>query len=160
MSQPKRDKYAAVNKTERSWNSEECSNIRHGKIEFGDCPAGFQSCFGPVLLNMFPFLSFARVIYILCHCMLEGRNCFLILILFQGVIDKRMLWVSETLNFGLLNSVEILIDKVAFESGLNAVWHYYMFYGKFTRDDHSNTLYIQLKVFNLTSWDHTRYSVT
>lgn len=46
--QPKRKKFIAVNKDERSWRSEEHFDIRHGDAEFGVLPAGFLSCFGPV----------------------------------------------------------------------------------------------------------------
>ena len=40
----------AVNKDERSWRSKEHFDIRHRDKEFGVCPAGFLSCFGPVFL--------------------------------------------------------------------------------------------------------------
>ena len=41
--QPKGKKFAAVNKDEKSWRSEEHFDIRHGDAEFGVCPAGFLS---------------------------------------------------------------------------------------------------------------------
>jgi hypothetical protein len=46
--QPKREKCVAVNNAEKSWGSEEDSDIKHGDAEFGVFPAGFPSCFGPV----------------------------------------------------------------------------------------------------------------
>ena len=49
--QPKRETHVAVNKAERSWGSED---IRHGDADFGVCPAGFQSCFGPVFPHSAP----------------------------------------------------------------------------------------------------------
>jgi hypothetical protein len=45
--QPKRKKCVPVNKDERSWRSEEHFDISYGDAEFGVCPAGFQSSFGP-----------------------------------------------------------------------------------------------------------------
>jgi hypothetical protein len=45
--QSKGKKCAAVNGAGRSWRPEEHFDIRHGAAEFGVCPAGFQSCFGP-----------------------------------------------------------------------------------------------------------------
>jgi hypothetical protein len=47
--QPKRKKFVAVNKDESSWKSKKNNGVRHGDAEFGVCPAGFWSCFGPVL---------------------------------------------------------------------------------------------------------------
>ena len=44
--QPKN--FVAVNKDKKNWRSEAHFDIRHGDAEFGVCPAGFQSCFGPV----------------------------------------------------------------------------------------------------------------
>ena len=58
--QPKRNKCVAVNKTKRSWRSEECFDIRHGGAEFRVSQPGFLSCFGPVF-PMFPFLCFGMV---------------------------------------------------------------------------------------------------
>ena len=41
--QPKREICVAVNKSERSWKSEEHFDIRHGDAQLGVCPAGSQS---------------------------------------------------------------------------------------------------------------------
>ena len=56
--QPKRKKCAAVSNAGRSWRSEEHFDIRRGDAEFGVCPAGFQSCFGPVFPHYAPFPTF------------------------------------------------------------------------------------------------------
>jgi hypothetical protein len=40
---------------------------RHGDAEFGVCPAGFQSCFGPILPHCVPCLPFGMVMCILCY---------------------------------------------------------------------------------------------
>ena len=62
------EKYVTVNKTERSWRPEEHFDIRHGDdAEFGVCPAGFQSYFGPVLPHYAPLWNGN----FLCQCMLE-----------------------------------------------------------------------------------------
>lgn len=47
-----------VNKAERSWRAEEHFDLRHGDAEFGDGPAGFRFCFGPVFPRSAPFLLF------------------------------------------------------------------------------------------------------
>ena len=39
--QPKRKKFVAVNRAERSWRSEGCFDVRHGDAEFGVGSAGF-----------------------------------------------------------------------------------------------------------------------
>ena len=46
------------NKAEMSWRSEEHFDIKHRDTEFGVCPAGFQSCFGPIFPHYLPFPSF------------------------------------------------------------------------------------------------------
>ena len=56
--QAKRKKGAAVNKAEQSWGSEEHFDISHGDAEFGVCPDGFQSCFGPVFPHYAPCPTF------------------------------------------------------------------------------------------------------
>ena len=50
-----REKCVAVSKAERSWRSEERFDISHEDAEFRVCPAGFQSCFGPVFPLRAPF---------------------------------------------------------------------------------------------------------
>ena len=71
----------AVNKDERSWRSEENFDIGHVDMEFGVCPAGFQSCFGPA----FPCYDvFGMVMYILCHDMLEGCDLLFLILIFKG----------------------------------------------------------------------------
>lgn len=44
----KRKNCVSVNKAERSWRPEDWFGIRRGDAEFGVCPAGFWSYFGPV----------------------------------------------------------------------------------------------------------------
>jgi len=72
--QPKREKCVAVNKTERSWRSEEYFDIRHGDAEFS-----FPSGFSVLLLvqhfhTTLSFLPFGMAMYILCYCMLVVCN--------------------------------------------------------------------------------------
>ena len=55
QNQPKRKKYVAINKAERSWRSEERFDIRHGDAEFGVCPVDSPSCFLPGLPHRAPF---------------------------------------------------------------------------------------------------------
>ena len=62
--QPKRKKCVAVNNVEKSWRSEERFDIRHGNAEFGVCPAGFRSCFGPVFPHSAPFPVFWKYLQI------------------------------------------------------------------------------------------------
>ena len=69
--QPTRKKSVVVHRAEQSWRPEEHFDTRHGDAEFGFCPAGFWSCFGPVFSRFVPLLSFGMVMYILCHYMLE-----------------------------------------------------------------------------------------
>jgi hypothetical protein len=41
------------------------------EMQFGVCPAGFQSWFAQSFLTVFPSLPFRTVMNILCHCTLE-----------------------------------------------------------------------------------------
>ena len=54
--------------------------------------------------------------------MLEGFDLFLSLIL-QGIAVKTLTQVLETLNIGLVNSVETVIDYGIFLFGLNVFLH-------------------------------------
>ena len=45
--------------------------VRHGDIESGDCTAGFCRALIQYFLIILLFLHFGKVIYILCHYMLE-----------------------------------------------------------------------------------------
>jgi hypothetical protein len=80
--QPERKKGVAVNKAERSWRSEDRVDIRRGDAEFVVGPAGSWSCLGSVFPQyaLFPICS-GTIMFILCHCMLEVCDLFLILIL-------------------------------------------------------------------------------
>ena len=62
--QPKRKKYVAVNKAERSWRSEECFDIRHWRCRVWR----WLSWFSVFLFPMFPFIT---AMHILCRYMLE-----------------------------------------------------------------------------------------
>ena len=46
-------------------------DISHGDALFGVCLAGFQTCFGPVLLHLIPFPPFWNGNEYLCHYMLK-----------------------------------------------------------------------------------------
>ena len=67
--QPKREKYVAVSKAERSWRSKEHFALTLGDIESGISSARCQACFGPVFPDY--VLPFEMVMCILCHFMLE-----------------------------------------------------------------------------------------
>lgn len=60
-------------------------DIRYEAIGFGSLP-NFSIALGQYFLTV-PLLLFEMVIHILCHCILEAYNCFLIL---QGVTVKRL----------------------------------------------------------------------
>ena len=60
--QCKREKGVAVNKDKRDLRSEECFNTRPEDAEFGICPAGFWSCFGPEFPHHVPFSSFLKIL--------------------------------------------------------------------------------------------------
>lgn len=121
--QPNRHKCVAVNIAERSWRSEEHFDIRLGKAEFRVCPAGFWSYFSPVFLHYAPFFPFEMMMYILCQYMLE--LCDLLFYFdFMGVTVKRV--SEETLNFGILNIVETVIDYGDFWSWTECFLHYDM----------------------------------
>ena len=57
----------AVNKDERSWRSEEHSNVRHGDGEFGVC----LLVLGLDKYLLTTLLPFRIVMHILCYCVLE-----------------------------------------------------------------------------------------
>ena len=62
-------KSVAVNKTEKSWRSEDSFDVRHGDIRHVDAKfrvysAGFCSCFGLVFPLYIPFPPFEMIMYI------------------------------------------------------------------------------------------------
>ena len=71
------------------------------------CPAGFGSCLVQYFLTMFLSLCFGVILYILCHCMLEICDLFLILI-FRGLQLRD--YMNLRRNFELLYIVETVID--------------------------------------------------
>lgn len=46
-------------------------HARHGAADFGVFPAGFQSCFGLIIL----VFSLEMELFTLCHCILEAFSC-------------------------------------------------------------------------------------
>ena len=56
--EPTQEKEACCTQVERSWRTKEHFDIRHGDAQFGVCPAGFQSYFGPVFPYYVPFPPF------------------------------------------------------------------------------------------------------
>ena len=71
-----KEKNVTVNKSGRSWGSEEHFDIRHEVVDFGILSASFVLLLHPNLLTMLPFLYFGMVMCILFHCMLEACNLF------------------------------------------------------------------------------------
>ena len=67
----KRRKCVVLNKAEWNWKSEEHFDIRHGDAEFRVCPAGFQSCFGPVFPHYASFPIFWNSHIYTVHYVLE-----------------------------------------------------------------------------------------
>jgi hypothetical protein len=63
----KRKTFVAVNIGTRSWRYRECFYIRHGDTEFGICPAGFWSCFGPICSH-YDLLEWQSISYDLEVC--------------------------------------------------------------------------------------------
>ena len=62
----------AEGETEKNWRSEEHFDIRHGDAELGVCPAGFHSCFGPVLPHDAPFWNGnAYCVILCCKCIIN-----------------------------------------------------------------------------------------
>lgn len=70
QNQPKREMCVAVHRAERSWTSEELSDIRHSVTESGVCPA---APYFPLVKHFLFMLSlpYGVVMYSLRHCMLE-----------------------------------------------------------------------------------------
>jgi hypothetical protein len=72
---PKREECAVVNKATRNERSAECFDNRHRDTGFQVCAAGVWSCFGSVYLYYASLPPvFGKVMYILCHYMLEASD--------------------------------------------------------------------------------------
>ena len=71
-------------------------------------------------LTVLPFLHFGTIWYIICQCMLEANDLFLILTLY-GVTIKKLYEYQKRLtsNFELLSIIDRLIDYGDFEDILN-----------------------------------------
>lgn len=63
-----RKKCVVVKKTEISWRSEECFELRPGDVVYGLSPVLYLDHY---FLTLLPLVSSGMVIYIQCHCMLE-----------------------------------------------------------------------------------------
>jgi hypothetical protein len=74
---PKREKWLAVNKTDRSWSSEEHFELGHGYAVVAVFPAGLWSCFVPVFPHNPPFVPFGTLLYILGYFGLEVHGLLL-----------------------------------------------------------------------------------
>lgn len=87
QNQPQRGRgVVAVNKTGRSWRSEECFDIKHGDAEFGGFHAGFQARFGLVFPHYNPFLPFWSGCVYSVSLYVQG----MLLLYFIGVIVRRL----------------------------------------------------------------------
>ena len=105
--QLKKEKCAAVNKAERSWRSDEKplpSDMEMQNLRV--CSLGVRACFGPLFPCSAPSFPFVMAMYMSCHCMVEACDMSFYCD-FQGIKTKRL---PRTLDFELLNSVEIVID--------------------------------------------------
>lgn len=65
--QPKRKKFVAVNKAERSWRAEEHFDIKHGDAELGVCQLVFSPALVQSFLTRLSSLCFRMVMCILCR---------------------------------------------------------------------------------------------
>ena len=75
------------------------------EMQFGVCPAGFGLALVEYFLTVFSSLCFEMVMYMLEVCDLIFDFDF------TGDDSEEIAWLSEeTLNFGLLNIVETVID--------------------------------------------------
>jgi hypothetical protein len=90
------------------------------------CPAGFWSCTESVFLHFGPFLPFwnGNAYFMSCYV---GSIWSVFWHILLGVAVKRLPWISEeTLNFGLLNSIETVIDYGNFGNWTNCILKYNM----------------------------------
>jgi hypothetical protein len=80
-----REKYVTVKKAKRIWRSKESFDIRHRDTEFGVCPVGFWTCFGPVVSH---YGSFVMILYIQCPIACWEYVILLFYFDFRGVTIK------------------------------------------------------------------------
>ena len=92
---------------QRSWRSEEHFDIGHRDAEFGVAQLVLGLALVHYFLTKLPSLPFRIVMYILCHDILENFELFFYLDFYTEEIATSL---RETLNFGLLNSIETVID--------------------------------------------------